>query len=220
VKPAFVLPIVFALAPGAGRADWPDGYVARLAALARLESLNAELLSHDSATAVLQRFCDTHGAPPGLKIRAHLEPGPAKPADAGVRRDLQAGPDTPLRYRRVALACGDVVLSRADNWYRPDRLSEEMNRRLETTDTPFGVVVAPLNFHRRTLSARLLVEPLPPGWEAQPPQANAAPLILPPQVLEHRAVLTTSDGAPFSLVVETYAEVLIATPAPGDPPAS
>jgi len=215
---AAVIAALLALAPTLARADhaWPDGYVARLTALARLQALNADLLSHNSATAVLQRWCDAHGPRPGLQITARLEQGPAKPAGEAERRDLQAGPDTPLRYRRVALACGDVVLSRADNWYRPDRLTPQMNRLLLETETPFGVVVAALKYQRRTLSARPLVELLAPGWEAQPPQANAAPLVLPPQILEHRAVLSTPDGTPFSLVVETYADSLL-TLAPAVP---
>jgi hypothetical protein len=208
---AAVIARLAALAPALARVGrpWPDGYVARLAALARLQALDAELLSHPSATAVLQRWCDTHGAGPGLKIVARPEPGPAKPAGEAERRELQAEPQTPLRYRRVALSCGDVVLSHADNWYRPDRLTPEMNRLLLETQTPFGVVVASLKYRRRTLSTRLLAELLAPGWESQPPEAYAEPLVLPPQVLEHRAVLATPDGVPFSLVVETYADSVL-----------
>lgn len=193
---------------------WPDGYVQRLQAFARLQELNADLLSHDSATAVLQQFCARHGPYPGLKITARVEHGPAKPAGAAEQRDLGVGPQTPLRYRRVALMCGETVLSRADNWYRPDRLTAEMNRQLDETDTPFGRAVAALGYHRRTLAARLLVEPLPPGWENQPPEAYAQPFVAPSQILEHRAVLTTPDGAPFSLVVETYSGALLAIEPP------
>jgi chorismate-pyruvate lyase len=204
VKPAILDPT----AP-APRTDWPDGFVRRLAALARLQTLNAELLSEDSATAVLQRWCDLYGGQPGLKVRARLEPGAGKTAPDAVRRELQVGPDAALAYRRVALTCGELVLSRADNWYRPDRLSNEMNQRLTATDVPFGVIVASLGYYRRTLAALPLVEILPPGWAVQPPQANAEPLVLPDHVLEHRAVLTTHSGAPISLVIETYARALI-----------
>jgi hypothetical protein len=31
----------------------------------------------------------------------------------------------------------------------------------------------------------------------------------PPRVLEHRAVLTTAEGAPFSVVVETYTDEVL-----------
>jgi len=189
---------------------WPEGFVVRLEAMARLQSLNAELLSHPSATATLQAFCDRHGAHPGLKVMARRLPEPDKAAGPEVRRDLQVGPQTPLRYRRVALTCGEVVLSQADNWYRPDRLTTEMNRLLDETQTPFGVAVAPLAYRRVTLSASLLAHPLPEGWENQPPEANASPLTLPADVLQHRAVLIGADGAPISLVVETYSASLLA----------
>ena len=40
-------------AQGAGALPWQEGFTARLEALALLETLNAELLSHDSATLTL-----------------------------------------------------------------------------------------------------------------------------------------------------------------------
>jgi hypothetical protein len=90
-----------------------------------------------------------------------------------------------VRYRRVRLTCGDDVLSEADNWYLPGALTADMNRRLDDSDTPFGAVVRPLGFHRRTLSA---VKLAPPG-----------------PILRVRAVLLTPDEKAFSYVVETYA---------------
>lgn len=198
----------FATPPVDERA-WPEGFLRRLRAQVRLRELNAELLRRDSATSVLQDFCDRHGPSPGSPIVAHAETSAVKPAGAAERRDLGIGPDAPLRYRRVALVCGDLVLSRADNWYRPDRLSPEMNRMLETTDAPFGRVAAALGYRRRTLGVRPLFAPLPQDWEAQPPEANAQPMTVPPEILEHRAVLATPDGTPFSLVVETYCGVLL-----------
>ena len=129
-----------------------------------------------------------------------------KPAAADVRAALDVKPDEPLGYRRVRLKCGDHVLSEADNWYVPARLTPEMNHVLETTDTPFGKAVAALHFRRHTLSADLLWRPLPNGWEmgAPTPSENAGALTIPDHVLEHRAVLSTPDGEPFSEVVETY----------------
>jgi hypothetical protein len=112
----------------------------------------------------------------------------------------------------VQLACGDHVLSEADNWYVPSRLTPEMNRLLETTDEPFGKVVRPLDFQRRTLSAELLWSPLPAGWElaAPLPGKTAPPLRIPHAVLRHEAVLTTAAQKPFSAVVETYTSALFA----------
>jgi chorismate-pyruvate lyase len=180
----------------------PDFYAARLEALALLQTLNADLLSHDSATAVLQDWCDAHG-PGGLKIIAQRVRGPDKPLPDEARAALGDGAAAGVRYRHVLLACGPQVLSEADNWYLPARLTADMNRQLEDSETPFGVVVRPLDFRRRNLSARLLYVPLAPGWEGAPVPRGAPPPI-PAQVLRHTAVLTTPEGAPFSYVVESY----------------
>jgi chorismate-pyruvate lyase len=132
-----------------------------------------------------------------------------------VRAALDVKPDEPLGYRRVRLKCGEKVLSEADNWYVPARLTPEMNRVLKTTDTPFGKAVAALHFRRHTLKADLLWRPLPAGWEmgaaAAPEEASG--LAIPGHVLEHRAVLLT-DGEPFSEVVETYTGDVLAFPPP------
>lgn len=180
-------------------------YVQRLRMLAQLQTLNSDLLSRDSATAVLQALCRREpGAP---RIRARRIETPDNPQAASTaRRQLGAAANEPIRLRRVELMCGETVLSRADNWYLPDRLTPEMNSTLNTTETPFGVVVAPLRFQRRTLSSRLLFQPLPPGWESASEIAFEAPATPPPHVLQHRAVLQTPDGRPFSLLVETYTD--------------
>ena len=108
------------------------------------------------------------------------------------------------------------MLSEADNWYVPARLTPAMNHVLETTDTPFGKAVAALHFRRHTLSADLLWRPLPKGWEtsAAPAPQEAGALTIPDHVLEHRAVLSTPDGEPFSEVVETYIAEVLAFPPP------
>jgi chorismate-pyruvate lyase len=205
MKRLAVVMLALVLLPGwAGPALAADGagFVRRLEALALLQTLNADLLGHDSATAVLQDWCDAHG-PAGLKITAQRVRGQDKPATDEVRTALRLQPGQGVNYRRVRLACGDKVLSEADNWYLPERLTAEMNRALDSSDTPFGVVVRPLDFRRRNLAARLLYAPLPRGWEKGAADAPA-PGPIPAQVLQHAAVLATPDGAPFSYVVETY----------------
>lgn len=127
-----------------------------------------------SASAVLGAWCRAHHLPP---LTARRERSAVKAADPAVRAALAVGPTAEVRYRRVTLACGARVMSRADNWYLPGALNADMNRRLEATDAPFGVVVAPLDFHRTTLRA---------------------------DHREVRAVLAGPDGTPFSYVVEAY----------------
>jgi chorismate-pyruvate lyase len=75
------------------------------------------------------------------------------------RQLLGVSATEPIGYRRVRLICADHGLSEADNWCAPVRLSPEMNRVLDTTDTAFGRAVQTLNFRRRTLSATLLWSP-------------------------------------------------------------
>src|SRR5262249_23135272 len=87
------------------------------------------------------------------------------------------------------LRCGELVLSEADNWYVPARLTPEMNRLLETTDTPFGVAVQSLHFQRHTLSAELLWQPFPADWgmKAGTPGACAGDLYVSQHVLQPQA---------------------------------
>ncbi len=185
---------------------WPDTFLARVEALAVLETLNAELLSHDSATVTLEHWCDEHRLASPARIVAMRVTGIDKAPSSDQRRELNVSDSEPVRYRRVRLLCGAAVLSEADNWYVPSRLSAEMNTQLETTDTPFGKVVQALRFRRHTLTAELLWHPLPVGWEmagVSMPGGSGA-LAVPAQVLEHRAVLTLADGTPVSEVIETY----------------
>lgn len=198
---------------------WPDDTIARLEALALIQTLNAELLANASATLTLDRWCAAHGLATEPVIVADRVRGQDKPATAEIRRLLRVDADTPVRYRRVRLRCGGRVLSEADNWYLPARLTAAMNETLETTDTSFGRVVKPLDFRRTTLAARLLWHPLPEGWAAGAPlpPATGGALDLPPFLLEHRAVLTLPDGTPFSALVESYTREVLAFPPPGLP---
>jgi chorismate-pyruvate lyase len=213
---ALILPLTTAIASAAEPAPWPDSFVGRLEAFALIETLNANLLAHDSATLTLERWCGDHGLADPARIVAERVSDEVKPASAEVRAALDVKLDEPLGYRRVRLKCGEHVLSEADNWYVPARLTPEMNHVLETTDTPFGKVVTALHFRRHTLSADLLWRPLPKGWEtgAAATQDDKGALAIPDHVLEHRAVLSTPDGQPFSEVVETYTGEVLAFPPP------
>ena len=193
---------------------WPDTLLSRTQALAELQTLNADLLSHPSATLTLEQWCGAHHLASDAHIVANRVHGADKPLPEGARALLGIGPDEPVRYRRVALSCGDVVLSDADNWYVPARLTDAMNQQLDHSDVPFGKVVQALHFRRQTLSADLLWSPLPQGWDSGaplPPSGNK-PLSIPDHVLQHRAVLYTADNQPFSLVIESYTDHVLARP--------
>jgi chorismate-pyruvate lyase len=204
---------------------WTRSFVTRVEALAVLQSLNADLLSHDSATLTLERWCDAHKLASPAKITAVRVLEGDKVPTPEQRAELGVSATEPVRYRRVKLTCGTAVLSEADNWYVPARLTADMNKQLDSSDTPFGVVVRSLHFQRHTLSSRLLWLPLPAGWEMNGAGAGAGADAgrrvaggedqpMPSRLLEHRAVLTLPDGTPFSEVVETYTDQVLAFPVP------
>ncbi len=152
----------------------------------------AAIVGGESASIVLQGWCVDHGLPPLLARRVR---GVEKPPPAAALAPLAVRPGEPVGYRRVKLACGTVILSEADNWYVPGRLTRQMNRQLDSTDAPFGLVARPLHFIRRTLQAR------------RAPDAD--------HILEVTAVLVSATGAAFSYVIEDYRRDLVSKSAPG-----
>ena len=199
---------------------WVDTYESRLEMLALTQTLNAEILASTSATSTLEKWCGDHKMADDPRIVARAIAGADKvPAPEQLQR-LHVASAGEVKYRHVELRCGSHVLSEADNWYVPGRLTPEMNNVLETTEAPFGRVVRPLQPYRRTFAVTLLWSPLPAGWEQQlrpkkPSRGKARPLVLPKELFEHRAVLYTGDHQPFAEVNERYQGQLLAfTPVP------
>ena len=85
-----------------------------------------------------------------------------------IRTLLKVGPTEVVGYRHVRLRCGAHVLSDADNWYVPGRLTAAINRQLDTTDIPFGRAAKPLQFRRFTLASKHVWSPLPADWATLP----------------------------------------------------
>jgi hypothetical protein len=100
----------------------------RVKAHTLLRALNAELLSHDSATLTLERWCEARGLASPARIVAERRHGSHVEPSVEQRRLLGVSTTDPIRYRRVRLRCGDCVVSEADNWYVPARLTAAMNR--------------------------------------------------------------------------------------------
>jgi hypothetical protein len=153
-------------------------------AFAQVQALNAELLSSGSATKTLANWCGMHHLADEPRIVAHRVTSADRPLTAEQRRRLDIADHEAVKYRRVELVCGSHVLSVADNWYVPGRLEPEMNRLLDTTDTPFGMAVAPLKPTRETFLVRVL-------W-------NDSSRPMPDAILEHLAVLS-HEGSPAVL---------------------
>lgn len=200
--------------PASSDAEWSDTPMARLEALALIETLNADILASNSATLTLEHWCRDHALAVPAEILARRADTIAEPPSAATREDLQLIADEPVRYRRVELVCGDHVLSVAENWYVPDRLTAAMNQQLDTTQTPFGKVVQPLKPHRETITAQLLWSPLPAGWDGPHPQPETTPtadrLHLPAALFEQRAVLYTPDHRAIAEVHEVYQRDVLA----------
>src|SRR5271165_7320522 len=84
--------------PAAGRTPiWPDTFVSRVEAVALLQTLNGDLLSHDSATLTLERWCDAHRLASPARIVAVRVSDQEKPASPGQRRELKVAPSEPIR---------------------------------------------------------------------------------------------------------------------------
>lgn len=202
------------LAPSIAAVSEED-FVSRLKAALLIERLNADLLSNESATSTLEQWCKTYGLATPPRLIAERVAGMDKTPTDEQRRLLRVSPSDIVRYRRVRLICGKVVLSEADNWYVPGRLTEEMNAQLDRTNIPFGRVVRDLHFQRHTISVtRLWSDVLPAGWETLlgDRAGRVGPTCIPAHLLEHRAVLTLPDGMPFSEVIETYTSHVLALP--------
>jgi len=147
------------------------------------QKLSADILAADSATLTLEKWCADHAMAAEPKIVARLVRGTDKPAGAETLARLGVT-SADIKYRRVQLYCGAHLFSEADNWYVPSRLTPEMNRLLDETDTPFGKVVRPLAPYRRTFSSTMLHSPT--------------------ALFEHAAVLYSASHQPIAEVRETY----------------
>lgn len=216
---ATALAIILAAAPTRAAQQtpaWPDTFTSRLEALALLQTLNADLLAARSSTSTLEGWCRDHQLAAPAQIVADGAGGsPVTPTSEQLQRLAVSAPSE-VRYRHVRLRCGTRILSEAENWYVPARLTADMNRTLEKSDAPFGRVVAPLQPYRRTFSVTMLWAPLPDGWErGTTAAAGGGALDIPAALFEHRAVLYRgADNQPFSEVREVYQRGVLAFPPP------
>ena len=191
---------------------WSDDFLTRVEAQALVQTLNGEFLATRSATLTLEKWCGSHQLGGAVStIKANLIRGENKLATAEQRERLKVGPDEMINFRHVQLVCGDRVLSEADNWYVPARLTSQMNGLLETTNTPFGKAVFDLHFYRQTFAVNVFWSPLPEGWEMKSSIVfgKGGTLEIPQALFEHRALLFNEDGVPFSEVRETYQRALL-----------
>lgn len=198
-------PLVLALAlsmtaHAATPLPWPDTPAARAAAEARIIRLQQLLESEPSATLVLRQWCETYHLATDPRIIAKAVRGAPQPPPASVRHNLALKPGEAVGYRRVQLLCGDHILSDAENWYVPDRLTPAMNAMLDHSDTPFGLAVRSLHFTRRTLSSARL-------WS--PASAGSGDMAVPDHVLRNEGLLMIDGDVPIAHVIENYTAAIL-----------
>jgi chorismate-pyruvate lyase len=186
-----------------------DSYLARLETLALIEQLNGDLLASRSATLSLERWCADHHMAPIPRLVARRDKSVVRAATPEQRGRLQVGPDEPLLHRHVLLACGEHVLSEADNWYVPSRLTPDMNAALESTDTPFGRVILPLKVTRQSISVDRLWSPLSSDWVDKMPWDMSTSAPVQRFLFRHRALLITPAGTPVAEVEENYTREIL-----------
>ena len=176
-------------------------------AFALLQDLNARLLASHSATSTLEQWSLERPSAGKAAIRARRVAGIDKPASSAQRERLEVARRERVIYRRVELACGERVLSEAENWYVPGRLTAEIREILARSDTPFGRAVLDLNPVRKTFAAEVFWRPEDGSGPLEQPGSEFA---VPWRLFQHRALVYGSDGRPFSEVSETYTREILA----------
>lgn len=142
---------------------------------------------HATASAALAEWCaarfpDRTG-PLCATVIEDRELPPADPAP------LPRDPGAPMRYRRVRLDWGGMMVSQAENWYLPDRLPDGIAACLLDSTIPFGVLLAPFAPLRRAIRTRF-------------PD-------LPDVALEVQAVMSLPGRGDVALVRELYSRALL-----------
>lgn len=157
---------------------------------ATLETFEATLARHDSATKALEEWCAVRGIATTPDVRAEKVTVPEDVPPPDLAERLKIDPHEPISLRTVRLNCGATTLSIAWNWFVPSRMAPGMADVLHSTDTPFGKVASPLSFRRialKTMPGQVL--PCPAGT-----------------IMTHRALLVLPDERPLAYVLECYTE--------------
>lgn len=165
---------------------------------AGLREFEAALARQASATETLTSWCAARRLADPPVIRAVPVKGEAVAPSKEVLVALGVSSQSELGFRHVRLACGEVVLSEARNWYVPARLTPAMNQALQTTQTPFGRVVAPLGYTR----------------DQRPPVRGSGNFCPEGTVVSQQAVLRLADGTPISVVSECYTAAVLGDHSP------
>ena len=173
----------------------------------QIERLNDLLLRSPSITQTLQEWCDEHDPPAARITLERLLDSTLRPADDVTIDALWPRQPEKIHARSVWLLRRGNPICKVDSWFIPDRLSPEIFAALKSTNVTFGSAVRALKPIRRTLSAQILQS----GTKTEPWKQIMAPLTV---ILEHKAVISDSDGFPLCVAHEHYLAPLLAMNAP------
>jgi uncharacterized protein YjiS (DUF1127 family) len=171
---------------------------------ALVRELSDHLLHASTATQALHAWCAARGLSAGPITAVKQDPDQRRYPDDDMLDELRPKRHERIAYRCVRLVRGPVVLSKADNWFIPERLPPDVREALEATDVPFGAAIAPLQPSRRTYFVRF-------AELRTAAQAGAGAAGLPPSlpILEHKAVVLDRNRQPLSVVSERYCAALL-----------
>ncbi len=158
----------------------------RRALLAQVHRLNQHILAAPSVSRALVSWCQRLSLSHG-RLRAEV-----------IARHSNKFRDALLYYRQVRLWVGGLHVVDAQILYAPDFLTPGMCKQLETSDTPFGLVVAPLCFERQNL-ATIIPDGLDEITVASRPSG----------ILEHRACLKLRDERTLAVTREIFLSSLL-----------
>jgi len=166
----------------------------------RFDAFEGMLRSSNSATATLEQWMAQAESCPRHTLRARPVECEPQPASSQQRAHLKVSEDAQVQYRRVELVYDDLVLSTAENWYVPSRLTADMRDALADGTRPFGRVIEELAPRREMLSSeRLWVIGSATETLADPPE----------HILRFQALVVTRDGVPICEVNELYTRAIV-----------
>ena len=165
----------------------------------RLDRFEQLLQSSNSATATLEEWMAQRDGQAHYALRARAVAGEPRPASPAQRTRLQLDPGMDVRYRHVELVYNELVLSTAENWYVPARLSMDMRDALDGGGLPFGRVIEELSPKREMLSSEKI-------WNTG---SAVGPTPPPEHILRFRALVLARDGMPICEVDEVYMRTVV-----------
>jgi chorismate-pyruvate lyase len=173
-----------------------------------IHDLSTRLIAGATATETLLAWCDEHGLSQGpISVKCYQRQVlSAVPDDVSTALAPVAGET--VHFRQVQIMRGALPLAGAENWFVPQRLAAGISESLQTTDVPFGTVIAPLRPSRRTLAAH--VRPLTIDPSEDPSRLSASVRQSRPAIiLEHTAVICSGTGTALALVTERFFSDLV-----------